>query len=86
MTNNKSEELREAFDILFMRSMNLYTHGTLTQYGLDEESALEIVSDLTGLSKEVLVSVKKCRDDAIREKVDDSFETVNNVLGAGRGR
>lgn len=83
---NNNEELREAFDNLFMKNMNLYTHGTLTQYGLDENIALEIVSDLTGLPKEVLISVKKCRDDALKEKVDESFETINNVLGAGRSR
>ena len=86
MDNIAREDLEQAFNKLFMKSMDLYTRGTLTQYGLDDKSALEIVSNLTGLSKEALVSIKKCRDDALKESIEDSFETINNVLGAGRSR
>ena len=86
MENIYQEDLEKAFNRLFMKSMELYTKGTLRQYGLDNEAALEIVSNLTGLTKDSLVSLKQCRDEMLSEKVEDSFDTLHNVLGSGRAR
>ncbi|MBR3117485.1 MAG: hypothetical protein IKF36_06430 [Bacilli bacterium] len=54
----------EAFKNLVNKNIDLYTHGVLVQYGLTDEQALEIVSNLTGISKESLVEAKKQREEA----------------------
>ena len=54
----------DAFKNLVNKSIDLYTHGVLVQYGLSDEDALAIVSDLTGISKEKLVEAKRQREDA----------------------
>ena len=54
----------EAFKNLVNKNVDLYTQGVLVQYGLTDEQALEIVSNLTGLSKEKLVEAKRQREDA----------------------
>ena len=43
---------KEYYEKLLNNSVNLYTKGTLMQYGLREEQALEIVSNLTGIAPE----------------------------------
>lgn len=74
------EQENKVLKSVFKRVVESYTHGTLTQYGLSEEAALDIVSNLTGLPKEKLVELKKARDDKNLESLEDINNTLKNVL------
>ena len=65
---------------LVTRCIELYTKGGLVQYGLTEEQSLKIVSDLTGLSKESLIEMKKKYVDSVISSYDKAF---NEVIGSG---
>ena len=50
----------EAFENLLVKNVGLYTNGILTQYGLSDEQALDIVTKLTGFPKEkVFISLNR---------------------------
>ena len=50
---------KEYYESLLKNSISLYTKGTLMQYGLREDQALEIVSNLTGIAPEKLQELKE---------------------------
>ena len=77
--NNIEQENKVLKDV-FAKVLASYTHGTLTQYGLSEEAALDIVSYYTGLPKEKLVELKKARDDKNLESLKTIDNTLKNVL------
>lgn len=73
-------ENKEYYENLLYKSINLYTHGTLTQYGLREDQALEIVSNLTGLSPEKLQEIRNEQTNSLRESMSDSNEVLSSML------
>ena len=74
------EQENKVLKSVLERAVELYVHGTLMQYGLSEEAALDIVSNLTGLPKEKLVELKKARDDKNLESLKNIDNTLKNVL------
>lgn len=67
---------KEYYENLLNNAIGLYTKGALVQYGLREEQALEIVSNLTGIVPEKLQELRAERNNAIK----DSFNKSNEVL------
>ena len=74
------EQENKVLKSVLARVLEAYTHGTFTQYGLSEEAALDIASNLSGLSKEKLEELKKKRDTSILETMNTSNEVINNLL------
>ncbi len=75
MDNKESDEVLKK---LLERVVGLYTKGTLQQYGLKDEQALEIVSNVSGVPQEKLKQIKEARKDD--EGVKKTFETLYNML------
>ena len=75
--NDKEKEMLQAYRSLIDKNVSLYTNGTLSQYGLSDEQALEIVSNLTGISKDKLQEAKNNRDNAMRDNIA-SINTNND--------
>lgn len=72
-------ENKEYYEELLERSINLYVKGTLNQYGLEERTSLEIVSNLTGIAPEKLEKLKQERYESIRSTFEKSNDTVINI-------
>lgn len=60
---------KEYYENLLKNSISLYTKGTLTQYGLREDQALEIVSNLTGIDPEKLQELRAERINNIKDSM-----------------
>ena len=60
-------ELVKAFDILYNKVIGLYTEGILFQYGISDEIAAGIVSEVAGLPIEKLKEMKAERDKNTKE-------------------
>lgn len=73
-------ENQDYYENLLSKSISLYTHGTLMQYGLREEQALEIVSNLTRLSPEKLQELKNNRVASLTESMSNSNEVISSML------
>lgn len=73
-------ENKEYYENLLYKSINLYTHGALIQYGLREDQALEIVSNLTGISPEKLQELRNERSNSLRESMSKSNEVLSSML------
>ena len=73
----EEKQALEAFKELIEKNVSLYANGTLEQYGLTDEQSLEIVSGLTGLTKERLKEVKEERNKTLKDNIN-SFNTNND--------
>ena len=71
---------KEYYENLFKNSISLYTKGTLMQYGLREDQALEIVSNLTGIAPEKLQELKAERINNIKENMSKSNEVLSSMI------
>lgn len=71
---------KEYYEKLLNNSVNLYTKGTLIQYGLREEQALEIVSNLTGIAPEKLQELREERINNISESMIKSNEVLSTMI------
>ena len=71
---------KEYYEKLLNNSISLYTKGTLIQYGLREDQALEIVSNLTGLSPEKLQELRNEHTNSLRESISVSNEVLSSML------
>lgn len=66
------DKYKKGFESLLTDVLGLYFNGVLTQYGLDEDKTLEIVSNLTHISKERLVELKQIRDSEIAKAISQA--------------
>ena len=71
---------KEYYENLLKNSISLYTKGTLMQYGLREDQALEIVSNLTGIAPEKLQELKAERINNIKENMNKSNEVLSSMI------
>ena len=71
---------KEYYENLLKNSISLYTKGTLIQYGLREDQALEIVSNLTGIAPEKLQELKAERINNIKENMSKSNEVLSSMI------
>ncbi len=71
---------KEYYEKLLNNSVNLYTKGTLIQYGLREDQALEIVSNLTGIAPEKLQELRNERINTISNEMNKSNEILSSML------
>lgn len=71
---------KEYYEKLLNNSVNLYTKGTLMQYGLREDQALEIVSNLTGIAPEKLQELRAERINNISESISKSNEVLSTMI------
>lgn len=71
---------QEYLEEVLMNTINLYTKGTLRQYGLSEEAALEIVSNITKLAPEKLQELRQQRAEELSNSFGNSPETINNII------
>lgn len=71
---------KEYYENLLKNSISLYTKGTLMQYGLRENQALEIVSNLTGIAPEKLQELKAERINNIKENMSKSNEVLSSMI------
>lgn len=71
---------KEYYENLLKNSISLYTKGTLMQYGLREDQALEIVSNLTGIAPEKLQELKSERINNIKENMSKSNEVLSSMI------
>lgn len=71
---------KEYYEKLLNNSVNLYTKGTLMQYGLREDQALEIVSNLTGIAPEKLQELRNERINTISNEMNKSNEILSSML------
>lgn len=70
----------EYYEKLLNNSISLYTKGALMQYGLREDQALEIVSNLTGIAPEKLQELRAERINNISESMSKSNEVLSTML------
>ena len=77
------DKTNEAFETLLTDAVGLYVNGVLGQYGIAEEKALEIVSNLTKLPKEKLVELKQSRDNRLLEQISKSNDEILGTFGVG---
>lgn len=71
---------KEYYEKLLNNSVNLYTKGTLMQYGLREDQALEIVSNLTGIAPEKLQELRNERINTISNEMNKSNEILSSMI------
>ena len=71
---------KEYYEKLLNNSVNLYTKGTLMQYGLREDQALEIVSNLTGIAPEKLQELRTERVNTISNEMNKSNEILSSMM------
>lgn len=71
---------KEYYEKLLNNSVNLYTKGTLIQYGLREDQALEIVSNLTGIAPEKLQELRNERINTISNEMNKSNEVLSTMI------
>lgn len=71
---------KEYYENLLKNSISSYTKGTLMQYGLREDQALEIVSNLTGIAPEKLQELKAERINNIKENMSKSNEVLSSMI------
>ena len=71
---------KEYYENLLKNSVNLYTKGTLIQYGLREDQALEIVSNLTGIAPEKLKELRAERVNTISNEMNKSNEILSSMI------
>ena len=71
---------KEYYENLLKNSVNLYTKGTLMQYGLREDQALEIVSNLTGIAPEKLKELRAERVNTISNEMNKSNEILSSMI------
>lgn len=71
---------KEYYEKLLNNSVNLYTKGTLMQYGLREDQALEIVSNLTGIAPEKLQELRNERINTISGEMNKSNEILSSMI------
>ena len=71
---------KEYYENLLKNSVNLYTKGTLMQYGLREDQALEIVSNLTGIAPEKLKELRAERVNTISNEMNKSSEILSSMI------
>ena len=71
---------KEYYEKLLNNSVNLYTKGTLMQYGLREDQALEIVSNLTGIASEKLQELRTERVNTISNEMNKSNEILSSMI------
>ena len=71
---------KEYYEKLLNNSVNLYTKGTLMQYGLREDQALEIVSNLTGIAPEKLQELRSERVNTISNEMNRSNEILSSMI------
>lgn len=71
---------KEYYENLLKNSISLYTKGTLMQYGLREDQALEIVSNLTGINPEKLQEIRAERINNIKDSISKSNEVLSTMI------
>lgn len=71
---------KEYYENLLKNSISLYTKGTLMQYGLREDQALEIVSNLTGINPEKLQEIRAERINNIKDSMTKSNEVLSTMI------
>ena len=71
---------KEYYENLLKNSISLYTKGTLMQYGLREEQALEIVSNLTGVAPEKLQELRAERINAVSNEMEKSSQNLASMI------
>lgn len=71
---------KEYYEKLLNNSVNLYTKGTLIQYGLREDQALEIVSNLTGIAPEKLKELRVERVNTISNEMEKSSQNLSSMI------
>lgn len=71
---------KEYYENLLKNSVNLYTKGTLMQYGLREDQALEIVSNLTGIAPEKLKELRAERVNTISNEMEKSSQNLSSMI------
>lgn len=71
---------KEYYENLLKNSISLYTKGTLMQYGLREDQALEIVSNLTGVAPEKLQELRAERINNIKDSMSKSNDVLSSMI------
>lgn len=72
---------KEYYENLLNNSISLYTKGILTkQYGFKEETALEIVSNLTGIAPEKLQELRAERVNTISNEMNKSSQNLSSMI------
>lgn len=71
---------QEYLENVLMKTIELYTKGTLRQYGLTDEATLEIVANVTNIPKDKLIEIKQQRTEQIANSFDKSQEIINNIV------
>lgn len=71
---------KEYYENLLKNSISLYTKGTLMQYGLREDQALEIVSNLTGIVPKKLQELRAERVNTISNEMNKSNEILSSMI------
>ena len=71
---------KEYYENLLKNSISLYTKVTLMQYGLREDQALEIVSNLTGIAPEKLQEIRAERINNIKDSMNKSNEVLSTMI------
>lgn len=71
---------KEYYENLLKNSISLYTKGTLMQYGLREDQALEIVSNLTGVAPEKLQELRAERINAVSNEMEKSSQNLSSMI------
>ena len=71
---------KEYYENLLKNSISLYTKGTLMQYGLREDQALEIVSNLTGVAPEKLQELRAERVNTISNEMNKSNDVLSSMI------